>query len=121
MTGSLSEKQIEHFLGQIELSSGQKQVSDARRDPWRYRWITSGTVELVGSEESSETMSITTRTISPEGLDFRCPRSLEPGCKVLINLKTDEGDLRIPAIVKHCTESVGMPTVGVIFDLEDDS
>ena len=39
--------------------------------------------------------------------------------KVLIKFETDEGELEIQSTVIHCTESVGMPLVGVTFDLAD--
>ena len=111
-------KDIEHLLEQIELSTGQEQVSTAKRATWRYAWTVPARVELVDSRDSSEPLYITTRSISAEGLDFRSPRALERDCKVLIILETDEGELQIPATVMHSTESVGMPITGVHFDLD---
>ena len=113
-------KSIERLLAQIELSTGQKPASEYRRVPWRYRWVTPATVEVVDSKGPAELLYITTRSISTEGLDFRSSRILELGCKVLITLETDEGQIQIPAIVKHSTESVGMPIVGVAFDPQDE-
>ena len=109
-------KDIERLLAQIERSSGQKQLSDARRAAWRYMWTVCGTVKVVESNGPSKQLYITTRGISSEGLDFRSPRILELGCKVLITLETDQGQMQIPATVIHSTESVGMPIVGVVFD-----
>ena len=112
-------ERIGRLLKQIELSTGQKQISDTKRSPWRYTWVVPATVEVVGSADSSEPLYITIRTISAEGLDFHSPCMLESATKVLIKLDTDEGELQIPARVIHCTESVGMPLVGVTFDLAD--
>ena len=113
-------KRRNRLLGQIKLAAGQKEVEvpEAKRACWRYRWVVPGTIVFVDSKDSSRLLFITTSTISAEGLDFRSPRILEPGCKVLITLETDEGQMQIPATVTHSTESVGMPIVGVAFDLD---
>lgn len=112
-------ERIDRLLKQIELSTGQKQIPDTKRSPWRYTWVVPATAEVVGSKDLSEPLHITTRTISAEGLDFHSPSMLEPDTKVLIKLDTDEGKLQIPATVIHSTVSVGMPLVGVTFDLAD--
>ena len=109
-------KDLERYLEQIELVTGQEQVPIAKRASWRYQWVTPVTVEFVDSKDSSEPLYATTRSISAQGLDFRSPRMLERGSKVLISLETDEGQLQIPATVMHSTESVGMPVTGVTFD-----
>ena len=106
---------IERLLEQIEHATGQTPEADAKRASWRYEWVVPATVELADSPES---LFVTIQSISAQGLDFRSPRTLEPGCKVLITLETDEGELRIPATVIHSRESVGMPIVGVAFDLD---
>ena len=110
-------KRLDRLLKQIEFSTGQKQIPDAKRTPWRYTWVVPATAEFVDPKGSSEPLYITTRAISAEGMDFHSPRMLERGSKVLINLQTDEGQLQIPATVIHSTPSVGMPLVGVTFDL----
>ena len=110
-------KRIKHLLGEIELSSGQKQIPNGRRSSWRYAWLIPATVEFVDPDNSSEPVYITTRSISAKGLDFCSPRMFQRGCKIVITVKTDKGELQIPATVKHSTESVGMPIVGVNFDL----
>ena len=109
-------KDIERLLEHIELSTGQKPASEYRRASWRYKWTAPATVKLMDSNDSSEPLYVTTRTIFAHGLDFRSPRMFERDCKVLITIETDEGELQIPATVVHYTESVGMPIVGVIFD-----
>ncbi len=113
-------KCLNRLLGQIKLAAGQEEVevSGAKRACWRYRWVVPGTIVFVDSKDSSRLLFITTSTISAEGLDFRSSRILERGCKVLINLETDEGELRIPGTVIHSRESVGMPITGVTFDLD---
>ncbi len=111
-------KHIGRLLEQIELASGQKQIPIAKRATWRHRWVTPATVEFVDSKDSSEPLYVTTRSISAQGLDFRSARMLDRGCKVLISLETDEGELQIRATVMHSTESVGMPVIGVTFDLD---
>ena len=110
-------KDIEYYLEQIKLASGQEQVPIAKRATWRYRWVTPVTVEFINSKGSSESLYAATCSISAQGLDFRSPRMLERGCKVLICLESHDGQIQIPATVKHSTDSVGMPTVGVRFDL----
>ena len=109
---------VQCLLEQIERYTGQKQAPEIRRATWRRVWATSGTVEFVDFKGYYEPLYITTYTISAHGLDFRSPRRPKPGCKVLINLQTDEGELQIPATVMHSTESVGMPVTGVSFDLD---
>ena len=106
---------IERLLEQIEHSTGQTREAETQRASCRYEWPAPATVELVGSPES---LFVTIQSISAQGLGFRSPRTFEPGCKVLITLETDEGELRIPATVIHSRESVGMPIVGVAFDLD---
>jgi len=111
-------KSIERLLEQIQRSTGQTPEAEAKRATWRYKWAAPATVEFVDPKDSSGPVCITTRTISAQGLDFCSPNRPKPGCKVLINLETDEGELQIPATVVYCTESVGMPSVGVRFDLD---
>lgn len=110
-------KNIERLLQQIKLYTGQEEVSLAKRDTGWHMWATPATVEFVDPKYSSEPLYITTRTISAQGLDFRSPRRLKRGCKVLITLETAEGQTQIPATVMDSTESIGMPIVGVAFDL----
>ena len=106
------------LLEQIEFATGLQQVPIAKRATWRHRWVGPVTVEFVNSKGSSESLYAATRSISAQGLDFRSPRMLKRGCKVLICLATHEGQLQIPATVMHSTESVGMPIIGVTFDLD---
>ena len=111
---------LEWLLQQVEIATGQRpvEVPGDKRDARRYKWLTAGTVTFVDYKDYSEPLCITTYTISVNGLDFRSPRMLEPGCKILLTLETDEGQLRIPATVVHSTPSIGLPTVGVSFDLD---
>ena len=108
---------IERLLEQIERSTGQTPEADAKRASWRYEWVVPATVELADSPES---LFVTIQSISAQGLGFCSPRTFEPGCKLIITIETDEGDdlLRIPATVIHSRESIGMPIVGVSFDLD---
>ena len=109
-------KSIERLLEQIRSATGQEQGPLAKRAIWRHKWATAATLQVLDSEDSSEPLYVTTRTICAEGLDCYAAHKLERGCKVLINLGTDEGELQIPATVKHSIDSVGMPIVGVTFD-----
>ena len=118
MSATEIKESIKRLLEQIERSTKQRNLDDARRTSWRYMWAAAGTVELIDSKDSAKPLYITTHCISAESLDFHSPRTLERGCKVLINLETDEGQLQIPATVVHCTPSVGKPLVGVNFDLD---
>ena len=111
-------ERITRLLEQIELLTWQRQSPEIRRGTWRRTWGAPGTLEFVDPNGSFESLYVTTRSISTEGLDFRSPRMPKPGGKVLINLETDEGELQIPATVIHSTQSVGMPITGVIFDLD---
>ena len=119
MNAAEIKERVGRFLEQIERSTKQRNLDDARRESWRYLWAAAGTVELVDCKDSAKPLYITTHCISAESLDFHSPRTLDPGCKVLINLETDEGQLQIPATVVHCTPSVGKPLVGVTFDLDN--
>jgi len=110
-------ERINRLLEQTELATGQEPLSEARRASWRYTLLAPATVEFVDPVDSPKLLYVTTRTITAHSLDFRSPSVLERGQKLLITLDTDEGQLRIPATVVHSTESVGMPIVGVEFDL----
>ena len=112
-------KQIERLLEEIERTTEQAPVSDARRVSFRHVWPGHATVEFVGADNLSEPLFVTVGHISSDNLDFRSSRELEPGEKVLVTLETDQGQLQIPATVSHSTGSVAGFTVGVNFDLED--
>ena len=117
---ALARGDLERLLEQLGIDTGQSptEVPEDKRNARRYKWLTFGTVAFVDYKDYSEPLRITTYTISVNGLDFRSPRLLEPDCKVLITLDTDEGELRIPATVVRSTPSIGLPTVGVRFDLD---
>ena len=108
---------IKRFLEQVESAGGERPLPESRRSAWRYTWTAFAKLESDDPSDTFEPLYITTSFISVEGLNFRSPRMFERGCKVLVSLETDEGELRIPATVMHATESVGMPVVGVKFDL----
>ena len=111
-------KRIERLLEQIERTTGQKPVSEARRDSLRYIWLAPATVILVDSQSPSEPLLVTLGHISRDGLEFRSSRRIKVDQKVLVSLETDEGELQIPATVVHSTESVSGFLVGVAFDLD---
>ena len=111
---------VQDLLQHIELSTGQKQLPEMKRACTRYTWIAPATIEFVDHKDFSEPVFITTRTISAQSLDFRSPRIPKPGCKVLINLETDIGELRIPGTVVHSTASVGMSITAVKFCIEQE-
>ncbi len=109
-------KHIERLLEQIERTTGQKPVPDARRASFRYIWLAPATVKLVDSQSPSEPLLVTLGHISRDGLEFRSSRRLKVDQKVLVGLETDEGELQIPATVAHSTESGVRFVVGVRFD-----
>lgn len=113
-----TKQSIEHFLEQIELSTGQKQVHDKRRSAWRYQWHGSAIVRCLDSGLPSEPLYVLASHISPIGLEFRCSCTLDPGQKVMITLDSPDGDLEVPATVVHATASIGRNIIGVKFDLE---
>ena len=112
-------ERITRLLEQIKGSTNQEPQSDARRTSFRYAWPGHATVELVETDNASEPLLVTVGHISRDGLEFRSPGKLEPDRKVLVTLETDEGQLQIPAIVVHSTESVGRPIIAVKFNLPD--
>ena len=110
---------LEELLNSIELSTGQKQVSDVRRAFWRYDWVGSATVKCMNPDGSSELLYVSVSRVSMRGLEFRCSSDLKCGDKLMITLLvSEEDDLEIPATVKHSTASVGRNVIGVEFDLE---
>ena len=109
-------KHIERLLEQIERTTGQKPVSEARRDSLRYIWLAPATVILVDSQSPSEPLLVTLGHISRDGLEFRSSRRIKVDQKVLVGVYTDEGELQIPATVVHSTESGVRFIVGVKFD-----
>lgn len=118
MNAMETRKHIRSLLDWIELCTGRTQAPEIKRSCSRYTWIAPGTVEFDGTKDSSEPLYITTRNISGQSLGFRSPCMLQPSSKVFINLQTHEGQLRIPATVVHSTPSVGMPIIGVSFNLD---
>ena len=112
-------KQIERLLEEIERTTEQTPVSDARRASFRYVWPGHATVEFVDPDNWFEPLLVTVGHISRDGLDFRSPRRFQVDQKLLITLDTDEGQLQIPATVIHSTQSVVKFATGVMFDLED--
>ena len=109
-------KHIERLLEEIERTTEQTAVSEARRASFRYIWLAPITVKLVDSQSPSEPLLVTLGRISRYGLDFRSSQRLEVDQKVLVGLDTDEGELQIPSTVVHSSESVAGFTVGVKFD-----
>ena len=109
-------KHIERLLEEIERTTEQTPVSEARRASFRYIWLAPITVKLVDSQSPSEPLLLTAERISRHGLDFRSSRRLNVGQKVLVSLDTGEGELQIPATVVHSIESGVRFIVGVKFD-----
>ena len=113
---------IERLLEEIGRSSGQRELEEARRKDWRYTWAVPATVQVVDSDDSqgsSEPLYVTTHNISTENMDFYSPQELDLGCKVIVTLQTEEGQLSIPGTVLHSISSVGKPLVAVTFDLDE--
>ncbi len=109
-------KHIERLLEEIERTTGQTPVSEAKRGSFRYVRLAPATIKLVDSQSPSEPLLVTVANISRDGLDFRSSRRFQLQEKVLISLETDEGELQIPATVVHSTESGVRFVVGVRFD-----
>lgn len=112
-------EQINLLLDNIEQPLHKKSQSDARRASFRYVWPGHATVQLVDQNDSSEPLFITVSHISRSSLDFRSPQRFQVDQKLLITLETDQGQLQIPATVRHSTESVLKFVIGVEFDLQD--
>lgn len=113
-------EQIDSLLDQIEQPLHAGAQTDGRRDSFRYVWPGHATVQLVGSNGSSEPLLVTVGHISRNSLDFRSSQRFKIDQKLLIILETDQGQLQIPATVMHTTESVLKFVIGVKFDLLDD-
>ena len=110
-------ERVEHFLEQIALATEQKPLSEVRRASWRYTAAVFATLESADPNDPFDPLHITTTFISADGMQFRSSRTFDRGDKVLITLDIDQDPLQIPATVIHVTTSVGMPIVGLRFDL----
>ena len=110
---------IDRFLEEIERSTGQNSVPDGRRSTRRHDWTGHLVVKFMDYDKSSEPLYLTTRRISPVGLDFLWSGQMEIGKKVVIVFDTEDGELEIPGTVMHCTGSVGRNIIGVKFDLDE--
>ena len=112
--------QLQRLLRHIKFHTGQREKSEWRRDNFRFLWHVPAQVELLDSDEITEPMDVWTGTISASGIDFRSPRSLKRGQKVLITIETDDGRVQIHGIVVHSADLFSRHKIGVKLDLEDD-
>ena len=111
--------QLQRLLRHIKFRTGQRDKSEWRRDNFRFIWQVPAQVQLLDPDEGSEPIDVWTRTISASGIDFRSPRSLKRGQKVLITIEADDGHVQIRGTVMHSTDLISRHKVGVSLDLEE--
>ena len=109
---------FQRLLKQIKLCTGQEEMPECRRASFRLVWSAPAEIKPLNPNGFPSPLYARTRTISAHGLGFISPRELQLGQRVVITLEANEGEVQIPAMVVRLTPSVGMPTVGVTFDLD---
>ncbi len=95
-----------------QLSAKHPNTADGRRARLRISYLTEGDAEA----QNLEPIDITIRDISEVGLGFLTRRQLETYQKLLITIEIDGLKYEFPCTVVHCTATVGMHKIGVIFD-----
>ena len=90
--------------------------STKRKGP-RFRWPAQLEIHVSKSadgEGREEVCYVTGRDISENGVGFHCRRELHPLTEVEVLL--DGEDVRVPAVVRHCTQTIGGFLVGADFE-----
>lgn len=90
--------------------------STKRQEP-RYRWPARLEVHVSKSadgEGKSEVCYVTGRDISEAGVGFTCRRELHPQTRVEVVL--DGEDVKVSAVIRHCTQTIGGFLVGADFE-----
>jgi len=106
-------RQLEELLKRLFADYGGG--SDGRRGQLRVSFPCEAWVEGEGLESAG----ITLRDISIAGVGFYCHRAIPVDQEVTITLEIDGRQVELSGKVAHCTGSVGMNKVGVVFDFED--
>ncbi|MFQ5491274.1 MAG: PilZ domain-containing protein [Phycisphaerae bacterium] len=105
----------------------QRWLESARQDPdtdnftgkrqhLRFRWPAQLQVHVANSadaEGTAEVCYVTGRDISELGVGFHCRRELQPHTRV--DLLVDGEHVKVPAQVRHCTQTVSGFFVGADF------
>ena len=110
--------QLQRLLRRVKFCSGQQDKSEWRRDNHRFVWQVPAQVQLLDPNEDPEPIDVWLGTISASGIDFRSPRALKRGQKVLITLEAHDGHVQVCGIVVHSTDMISRHKVGVKLDLE---
>ncbi len=95
-----------------QLSAKHLDTVDGRRGRLRISYLAEGDAEA----HNLGPIDITTRDISEEGLGFLARRQLETDQKLLVTIELDDVKYEFPCTVVHCTATLGMYKVGVLFD-----
>ena len=110
--------QLQRLLRRVKFCSGQQDKSEWRRDNYRFILQVPAQVQILDPNEDQEPIDVLAGTISANGIDFRSPRALERGQKVLITLETNDGPVQVCGTVVHSTDMISRHKVGVKLDLE---
>ena len=111
--------QLQRLLRRVKFHGGQQDKSEWRRDNYRYILQVPAQVQILDPNEDPEPIDVLAGTISASGIDFRSPRALERGQKVLITLETNDGPVQVCGTVVHSTDMISRHKVGVKLDLEE--
>ena len=90
--------------------------STKRQGP-RFRWPARLEIHVSKSadgEGRAEVCYVTGRDISEAGVGFKCRRELHPQTHVEVVL--DGEDVKVSAVVRHCTQTIGGFLVGADFE-----
>lgn len=100
-------------------SASQDPVPDnfsGKRQFARFRWPAQLEIHISASEDGegrAEVCYVTGRDISEVGVGFHCRRELLPF--TLVQVLLDGEEVKVPAIVRHCTQTIGGFLVGADF------
>ncbi len=111
-----TKNQIKKWIDQLCAKTSQEEKNEQRRIQWRMAYATLGTIEAEGPFEATY---VTTRDLSCDGLGFLASRKLDIGQLVHILLDLDGKEIEVAARVIHCTPTVGMYKIGVVFEFFD--
>lgn len=95
-----------------QLSAKHLDTVDGRRGKLRISYLAQGDAEA----QNIEPIDITMRDITETGLGLLTRRQLETDQKLLVTIEIDGVRYEFPCTVMHCTATLGMYKVGVLFD-----
>jgi hypothetical protein len=114
-----TQEQMKLLIEDLQSSTSQTYQTEGMRKHLRLSYETLGIIELEDGAGNFDSIFISIHDINMDGLGFLSRSRLIVGQKFVITLATELGEIEVPAIVIHSTETFGMFKIGVKFDLLD--